>query len=119
MDNKTIINAYKSLGRISCQKLPLPLAYKIFKLREKMKPVWDFLLEEETKLLDEYKPEIQDGGTIVFKSVSDKQTYERRINDLYSMESDMQFNQIIMPLSDDISITPDDVAALEPLITFQ
>ena len=119
MNHGTIIKAYKSIGKIAEQKLPMTTAYKVFKLREKLKPAWDFLVEEEGKLLDDYKPTIQENGTIIFRSIEDKQAYDQRISEIYTMESDIQIEPVSIPLTDDIFIAPDDIAALEPVVSFQ
>ena len=46
MKHIEIINAYKALDSLTSQRLPLPVSYKLFKLRGEMQKIYDFRLEE-------------------------------------------------------------------------
>lgn len=119
MKQGDIIKAYKATAKLAEQKLPLTTAYKIFKLREQMKPAWDFQAQEENKLMDEYRPEPGENGTVKFRTVEEKCGFEDRLKEIADMESDVEITPVTLPLTDDIAITVGDLADMQMVITFQ
>lgn len=119
MKQGDIIKAYKATAKLAEQKLPLTTAYKIFKLREQMKPAWDFQAQEEYKLMDEYHPEPGENGTVKFHSVEDRLAFEDKLQEIANMESDVEITPATLPLTDDIALTVGDLADMKPVITFQ
>ena len=54
MKQGKIIQAYKALDKLMIQETPLQIALKLFEMREKLRPSWEFQIGEEEKLQKKY-----------------------------------------------------------------
>lgn len=54
MKQGKIIQAYKALDKLMMQETPLQTALKLFEMREKLRPSWEFQIGEEEKLQKKY-----------------------------------------------------------------
>ena len=64
--HRDVINAYLSISRIGAER-NLPAAQlKLFHLKKKLQPAFEFYTEEEKKLIDELKGTVADNGMVIF-----------------------------------------------------
>ena len=64
MTQLQIVKAIKTLDKIKGQALPLPLSYKLYKLRQSIQPHWDWQAEQERALMDKYSEKTNAGFVI-------------------------------------------------------
>ena len=120
MTQKQVINAYEALRRLSTQPMPIKTAYALHKLRKSVQPAIDFQIEQERALLDELKPEIIDNGArYKFETPEDVERWLTRTNELGEMETDIEIHPVELVLTDDVSISPDDIDALTGFVEFR
>lgn len=117
MKHIEIINAYKALDSLASQRLPLPVSYKLFKLRGEMQKIYDFRLEEEQKLFDQFKPTMEEDNRLRFATTEDREQFDERIAALNDMEDDT-IQPIDIPLLDTIELTTDEIQSLSSIIRF-
>ena len=117
MKHIEIINAYKALDSLTSQRLPLPASYKLFKLRAEMQKIYDFRLEEEQKLFDQFKPTMEEDKRLRFATTEDREQFDERIAALNDMEDDT-IQPIEIPLLDTIELTTDEIQSLSSIIRF-
>lgn len=117
MKHIEIINAYKALDSLTAQRLPLPVSYKLFKLRAEMQKIYDFRLEEEQKLFDQFKPTMEEDKRLRFATTEDREQFDERIAALNDMEDDT-IQPIDIPMLDTIELTTDEIQSLSSVIRF-
>lgn len=117
MKHIEIINAYKATENLAAQRIPLPVAYKLFKLREKLKKVYDFRVEEEQKLFQEFHPTFEEDGKLRFETVEEREQFDERMAALNEMEED-GIEPIDIPMTDSIELTTEEIQAITAVIHF-
>lgn len=118
MKQGKLVSAYKVISDLYQQRLPLPIAYKLYKLKTVLQRAWDFQVDEERKLVDEFKPTVLEDGRLKFADPDSAQEFDRRVREVLDMESDIEVTPISLPMIGDLSITPVDIEALEDIVTF-
>ena len=118
MKQGRLVNAYKIISDLYQQKLPLPISYKLYKLRNVLQKAWDFQVDSERKLIDEFKPNALDDGHLQFADVDSAQVFDSCIREVLDMDSDIVITPINLPLIDGMSIRPEDIEKLEGIVTF-
>lgn len=120
MTQKKVIDAYKALQRLSVQPMPIKIAYALHKMRKALNPAMDFQVEQERALLNELQPELIDNGArYKFKTLEDAEQWVARTNELGEMETDIEIQPVEVIMTDDISISPDDIDALAGFVEFK
>lgn len=117
MTQKQIVGAYRALEHLSRQALPIKTAYAMHKMRGKLKPLWDFQVEQEQKLLEELKP-TPDGDDLVFASPEDSKRWLDLLKDLAEIETDIKVDPIDVVMTDDMKVSMVDIEALDGFINF-
>ena len=118
MKHGKLINAYKVISDLYQQRLPLPISYKLYKLKNTLQKAWDFQVDSERKLIDEFKPNPTDDGRLQFADVDSAQAFDKRVKEVLDMDSDIEITPVSLPLIDGMSITPEDIEKLEGIINF-
>lgn len=118
MTQGKLVSAYKVISNLYQQRLPLPIAYKLYKLKAALQPAWDFQVDAERKLIDEFKPIAQDDGRLKFVDADSAQAFDGRVKEVLAMEYDIEVTPITLPMIDGLSITPIDIENLEGIVTF-
>lgn len=117
------VSALIAINRISGQKMPSFAAYKLFRLRKKLKDVAEFQGEQEEKLVEELGGEINDLGRIVWKNPNEKTAkdaeYAKRHKELEDMECEIDTEKILMTFKEISEITPQDIEALDEFIEWK
>ena len=118
MKQGKLVNAYKVISDLYQQRLPLPISYKLYKLKIALQKAWDFQVDSERKLIDEFKPNALDDGRLQFADVDSAQAFDSRVREVLDMDSDIEITPITLPLIDGMSITPDNIEKLEGIVKF-
>lgn len=117
------VNALIAINRISGQKMPSFAAYKLFRLRKKLKDVAEFQGEQEEKLVEELGGKINDLGRITWNDPNEKATkdaeYAKRHKELEDMECEIDTEKIMMTFKEISEITPQDLEALDEFIEWK
>ena len=119
MTQKKIIDAYKALQRLATQPMPIKTAYALHKLRQRMKPAFDFQAERERALMDELQPAMEGESQLRFKSAEDAQRWVAAMEELAGMETEIEIEPVTVAMADGITISPDDIGALDGVVIFE
>ena len=56
MKQKEIVRAYSAISNLYKQQIPLTVSHKLYQLKRKLTPQWDFQIEKERELIFLTKP---------------------------------------------------------------
>lgn len=112
-----IIKAYQALERMSTGVLPLHTAYKLFKIKQALRPHFEFQQEQEMALIEEYKPDIQD-GVWTFNSESDKNEFVEKLEEISKMPIEVDIVPERIPLASALEGTIEDMEYLCDFVLF-
>lgn len=118
MKQGKLVGAYKVVSKLYEQRIPLPISYKLYKLRNVLQKAWDFQADSEQKLIDEFKPVSRQNGLLKFSDPETAKMFSQRVKELLDMDSDIEITPIEIPMLDDLSIAPGDIEALEGIVNF-
>lgn len=117
------VSALIAINRISGQKMPSFAAYKLFRLRKKLKDVAEFQGEQEEKLVEELGGKINEMGRVIWNDPGEKATkdaeYAKRHKELEDMECEIDTEKIMMTFKEISEITPQDMEALDDFIEWK
>lgn len=129
MKQGAIIAACHALDKIMAQDLSLPVAKKVFDMREKLQPSWDFQVMQEKKIAGKYPHVNPMTGTVTCDNTNAEEEKERLaeldaflkdLSDLAEMEQDLSVEPIVLRISEEnIKIAGKDIKALKGFITFE
>lgn len=121
MKQMEINKTYGALSHLSQMQLPINIAYKVYSLIKKLDEPYKFAMEQEKKLIEKYKGEFKNDGSISFASIDDKVAFQKEFFELQNLEHDIDFEKIIIK-TDDLgkqTITAADIFALEGFVAFE
>ena len=117
------VSALIAINRISGQKMPSFAAYKLFRLRKKLKDVAEFQSEQEEKLVEELGGKINELGNVIWNDLSEKAAkdaeYAKRHKELEDMECEIDTEKIMMTFKEISEITPRDMEAMDDFIEWK
>lgn len=112
------IQAYKVIEKISNGSLPLPVSYRLFKLKKILGTQYEFQITKENELFDTYQPEPQ-GSSWVFKSEEDKNAFVKKMKEINDLEIELDCDVLSIPLDTNLSLSIEDMEALDEYVTFE
>lgn len=118
MTQGNLIRAYKAVNALTEQRLPLPISYKLFKLKKSLQPVWDFQLQEEERIFNLYPPTDREGNQYKFATPEDAQGFREAFKELREMESDIEFKPLNLPMLESMNLSGEEIDALTDVIFF-
>ena len=126
-----IVKAYKSAMDLNKQKISSgKIAKQIYELVNKLKPTYDFQLQEEEKIFEEHPNfDIRIGGIRIMnqndpiekqQANSEAKEIEKELNDLSNLDVDLDFDifDIDLEIIPDLKISGEDIGNLEGFINF-
>ena len=117
------IKIYNSIINISKINFPIQQSYQIYLLNQEFKKHYNFLLEKEKQLFEQYNVEVDENGAIKFQSDEDAQKFEQKYNELYQLELDFSIEKPIeiniKDLDKEIKISSQEIENLSPFIIFK
>lgn len=119
MNQKQMVNAYVTLVKFSGTKMPVQNAYKLYMLRKKIEPSYQFYAEQEQKIIEKYNGTVRE-RSVSFVTAEDAKHASEEINELNIMEADIEFEPVTIDMEGikDMNITMEDVANLEGFAVF-
>ena len=117
------IKIYNSIINISKINFPIQQSYQIYLLNQEFKKHYNFLLEKEKQLFEQYNVEVDENGAVKFQSDEDAQNFEQKYNELYQLELDFSIEKPIeiniKDLDKEIKISSQEIENLSPFIIFK
>ena len=117
------IKIYNSIINISKINFPIQQSYQIYLLNQEFKKHYNFLLEKEKQLFEQYNVEVDENGAVKFQSDEDAQNFEQKYNELYQLELDFSIEKPveinIKDLDKEIKISSQDIENLNQFIVFK
>ena len=123
MKQGKIIKAYMAINKLYEQKLPLSVSHKLWMLRQKLTPTWDFQVDKEHEVILKYDPNISVDGNVTFKSDADskacREEYNKVCAELENIDVDLgDFKKVTIHLDDKIELSLGDIEALDEFVDF-
>lgn len=119
MKQGNIVQAYRALQKLTAETLPIKIACKLHRLKVQLRTAWDFQLEEEGKLIAKLRPREEQDGSLTFQNKEDCKLFRDQLAALADMDADdVKFDRVEMPMLEDISLSANDVEALEGFVAF-
>ena len=128
MNYMNIANSVPALREITQLRLPYAKARDIYKACKLFEEEYNFFLQEEKKLVEEYAARTKDGnlavaanGAITFKSQEAKQEYVKKFTELGLQECDINIKPIKLNAEEfgNQMISPETMARLAGIIDFE
>lgn len=117
---KQAVSAHNALIEIG--KLPFPIrdALSLLKVKKALETAYEFQLQEEQKLVDEYQPTLDNGKlTMPYSNDEEKELakeFFQKFADLNKMEIEVEIDPAHISVPDGISIAPDTLMALDGFV---
>lgn len=121
MKQYQVNRAVKALNRLSSLPLPVRDAYNVFTLGKALEPNYEFVTEQEKKIIQKYGGIIGRDGNISFGDQSNTQEFENEMNELSNMDVEIKFEPVTLSFDalGDSKITPADIMALNGFVNFE
>ena len=129
MKQGQIITACHSLDKLMDQDISLALAKKVFDMREKLQPAWNFQVRQEEKIAGKY-PNVDPGKLSVQYDTGNAELEKERLaeldgfikelKELSEMEQEIDVEPITIYVDqENIKMAGKDIKALKGFITFE
>lgn len=121
--NRKASIAYGILVGMGRKQIPTPVAYKLYKLRQKLKGVMEFITEQEQNLAEKHGVVIGDDGHFVFpEDPKVKESFTAAHAELLESETEIEGEEITIRLADmpdKLEISMNEIEALEGFVAFE
>lgn len=118
MKQQEYVNAYKVIQKYEEEKLPLDIAYGLFKVKKLLQDQWDFEVAKEQEIFERYKPKTSETGMFTFASDEDQKHFTEEFTELLGMEIDNQFDKVKIDFGDRIEMSVADIEMLSGFVEF-
>jgi len=112
-----VMNAVDSLRKLSVSELPLKLSYKLSKITQACQVEIDFYEDKRLELAEKYGT-LNDDKTSYNVVPEKAEEVQKLLIELGDLEIQNDIPSLELSLDLDLKLTPNDVALLEPFITF-
>lgn len=131
MKHIQFVKAYRTLQKLSDFSLPVREAFEIFKLTKALQPAHEFAAKMERQLIEKYKGEVNDDGSVNFVHGDDEKSRSEGINnmnkfvaeldELNDTEMDYEFEPIKLSYDamDGQKISANEIMALDGFVIFE
>lgn len=111
------INAYRKLNEMTDIKLPATISFKVFKLRNRLKELYDWQSGEETRLFAEYQAKFDNDGRIILDNPEQTAEFAEKLNELTNIEHE-EFEKVVLPIGAFDMLSMKDIEELSTVIEF-
>ena len=122
-NNQKASQAYGILVGMGRKQIPTPVAYKLYKLRQKLKGVMEFITEREENLAEEHGVVIGNDGRFVFPAdPAVKEKFTAAHAELLEAECEIDGDEITIRLADmpdRMEISMNEIESLDGFIRFE
>ena len=112
---KSILEASGAFAKLYRAPLPLQCAYDVQRLGAAMQAQLDFFHRSREQIAADFHAE---GGDLNRLTGDDRQAAAERLDELLSVEAEIDRGPVTLPLCLDVAISPADLAALAPFVRF-
>ena len=119
MTIKEALDIYMALCRMSNAILPGTVALKLFENKNKIEAQRKFYEEEEKKYIKEFGGECDENGKITFTDKDKSVKYMAKVNELLSVEIDIDLHHAGTVKADDISLSMHDIEVLKDVVSIE
>ena len=120
MELHQIIGAIPALNKLGKVDLPLSDAYKLQKMTAALQPDIAFFNEHNAKIIEKYGGVSTDNGRVNFPP-EEASKAQAEFNELLLLDVQSEIKNICVikiPITDNITISSNDISALEPFVEF-
>ena len=112
-----IIQAYELTDELKSKKdISVSVKWMLYQLRSALRPHCEFFAETEEEIKEKYREKADENGKI-YKE--DAFNYQTEMNELYTMEKDIQLDKLKIKLSDCGDISVEEMEKLDSFIEFE
>lgn len=111
------IKAYKALNSLSQQQMPVSAALALFKAKKALQGIWDFSVQEETKLHQMCNPKFDDNGKMTFDDAENEKIFYSSMTELMGIEHDVELEPVTVEGIE--MITVEQMENLDGIVTFE
>ena len=115
----TAVTALITINRIGQSPMPSFAAYKLFRLKKKLKDAADFQTEQETKLVEEMGGQIGERGKVNFDDPEKYIQFAEKQKELSDMEYEVEGEKIGMYMTELPNLSVGDMETLDPFIDWK
>ena len=117
---KAAVNAHNALVEIGRLPFPIRDALSLLKLKKALETAYEFQVQEEQKLIEEYQPTMENGKlTMPYANDEEKsraKEFFQKFADLSKMEVEVDIVPALISIPEGISIAPDTLLALDGFV---
>lgn len=120
------VAAYRALQEIGGLCFPVRDALALLRAKKRLETAYEFQVQEEQKLIDEYRPDVRDGKMIMTYGKDDAegkaraQAFLERMKELQELEIEIGGGAVAVRVpGDEIRIRPETLAALDGFVTWE
>lgn len=120
MVQSKINKAYQALSKLSEMSLPIKKARLIYLMMREVERHFQFSVQEEKKLLDEFKGTVHEDGRVSFDDAEAYRGFQTRLMELVDSEVEWDLPPVVISENDlgSQSISASDMLALEDFVLF-
>ena len=118
--------AYKAIIEITKNlSFPFQSARALLRLRKELEMTYEFQLQEEQKLMEEYQPKIENGNIVMPYDENDEEVKARakqffdKLKELSELEVEVENAPLKVSPPDKGSVAPDTLALLEDFVEWE
>lgn len=124
MTQLQISKAHETLVELYKIKFPTQISKPVYVLKNLTKDTWEFMSNEETKIIQSYNGILNNDGSFLFSGENAKERYEKcfsELNQLHNLEVELAFIPITITKaeSNDKPISGEMIEKLEGFVIFE
>lgn len=121
MKQYKIITAYNTVEEMRKKKVEYPstVSHALFKLKKALQDQYEFQSEEEKKILNELKPDVDEPGKFNFHSKENAELFLKKMEELGQLDVDLDYKKPTIKLTDSLPMTIDEIEVLDDFIVFE
>ena len=113
-----VLSAYSALNRIR-NRIKGRDALNLFHMKKVLQENFDFQVEEEEKLVEEYGGVITENGSILIDDAEKRKAYNKARQELGEMECEIKTEVVVISLDRNPEITLEDIEQLAGFVDFK
>lgn len=121
MTNKQITGAYIALSRMGNMQFPLPVTYRLFLLRQKLKTQFDFCAEQEQAIISRHNGVPTNDGDYQFADKETTMATYTEMQELHDMDVDVELDPVEVDINQAMAgnMSMNDIQALDGIVIFK
>lgn len=118
---RKVISACSTLIVLGRKQIPTPTAYRLYKLRQKLKSLTEFITERENAMADEMDVKVND-GVFQFPDEETKAKFIKAHDEFLDAPCDVEVEEQVIKLADlpdKLEISMNEIESLDGFIRFE